>query len=400
VVPRLGIGATGGRLVRYGGGVEIGGAIPLGGADVAYAIGARAGVLFGDPDGRRWAGFEVDGGTASITGQLFDEPARAIAADPIGIVAPVPPCPFPCSDTARLGYAGFDTVLAYDVDETTVLGMRFGGILQTTRLDVAIDESTWTWAGLTPRMAFVAGYRPDPRALLGVATRLGLLEPSSTTNRSRLPWTGTVSFAWRFGAEGIAGVRPQPAPVPVQAAPAPAPAPIVVERVEIVEHPDLQCPEGRLSTGEPPPIGVEGFCVVIQDDGRPVRDGPYIRWFDAAHIQVQGEYTLGRESGSWRFFNQEGQLLAIGTYADGLRDGMWTNYFPGGPAESEGSYSRNQETGEWRLWDLERHLTIGQMLNGKREGLWRDYLPDGTPYRERMYVNGVMQTDQFFLTPE
>lgn len=392
-IPRLAIGGFGGGRLRVGGGIEGGSAVPTDGLDLGFTVGGRAGVAIGSPDERRWVGFEVDGGYALVEGVMFEDPRRTAVELSQTATVSVPECPIiPCVDVISLVHAGFDTVLAYDADPTAVLLVRLGGVFETQTLDVALDGSRWRWTGILPRATFGAAYRPDPRAWVAAAVRFGLLEASETSERSRIPWLGALSIGWRFGPEDIGAAARNPVVIPVA-----APAPVVVPTIIRVEHPALDCGPSGVPTGVPPPLGLEGWCVAITEDGRVVQDGPYVRWHHPEQIAEQGNFTADRRSGTWTEYDATGALLSHGLYDDGLKDGLWRTFYANGQPHEEGKYERGHKTGQWIIWGEDGATSVvGEYWNGERTGIWRDYT-GATRTRERIFRDGVMMTEEQYL---
>jgi hypothetical protein len=176
-------------------------------------------------------------------------------------------------------------------------------------------------------------------------------------------------------------------------APPPAPAPVVVPKIVIATHPELDCGTSSVPTGFPPPKGLEGWCVSITEDGRVVQDGPYIRWHDPDHIAERGEFSDDHRSGTWTQYDPTGALLAHGNYSEGFKEGLWRTFYPSGQPHTEGRYEHGQETGQWVIWGEDGTTSVvGEYWNGLRTGTWWDY--QGTvPVRERFYRDGIMTLD-------
>jgi hypothetical protein len=394
-IPRLALGGFAGRRLRYGGGVQGGVAAPTGSDDMGFSFGGRGGLALGSPEERRWVGFELDLGYATVQGDLFDDHSRAASAL-TGREMVAPECLGPCTDVLNMLHVGVDSTFTLDVDAMTVLFGRVGGVFQRQTLAVEADESRWAWNGLLPRLTLGAAYRPQPHALLSAAVRLGLLEENRNPG-SGLLWLAAVSLGWRFGPDAAV---PQPIAAPPPAPVVLAPAPVVVPKIPVAEHPELECGPSRIPTGAPPPLGLEGWCVMIDERGNVLTDGPYLRWHDPEHIAERGENRMGRPAGTWTKLDPQGALLSHGVYADGLKEGLWRTFYPSGQRETEVAYHRGRESGSWMAWteDGQGH-TAGNYVNGVRDGIWVDYR-DGAAVRRRVFRDGNVVDDEFYELPQ
>ncbi|MEQ1570637.1 MAG: hypothetical protein ABMA64_33720, partial [Myxococcota bacterium] len=168
-----------------------------------------------------------------------------------------------------------------------------------------------------------------------------------------------------------------------------------VPRIQVVEHPDLQCEEGQLPTGQPPPYGLEGWCAAI-DAGtlRQVMDGAYLRWYDADHVEQRGQYESDARIGTWVHYDPNGVVDTVGEFVDGVMSGTWRTYYPSGAAKSEMAFEAGRQTGPSVDWSADgRRVVVGSWALGERDGVWREYV-DGQLTNERTYRMGVLQLEE------
>jgi hypothetical protein len=175
--------------------------------------------------------------------------------------------------------------------------------------------------------------------------------------------------------------------------------PVVVEEsvvaVDTHAHPELDCAEGDVPTGRPPPLGLEGWCARVARNGTTTRHGPYVRWHDMVTVAERGQYTDGLRSGSWERYDHEGNLRERGAFVAGKEEGNWTSFFADGSVFEEGGMRAGERDGRWRFYDLEGRLDVeGTYADGQRVGAWYDYDDAGTRVRERRYEEGRMVQDQ------
>ncbi len=384
VVPRLGIGFVGGDLPsRARAALAFHGAPPIPmGDDMAWSAGAQISLAWSDAAANAWAGIDLDLALSSARGSLLD---RGLL-EGLDTSVSVPRCPKPCADRFEGANAALGTTFRFDIDELTPVFAGLGGVLSTQTLTAAIDSSTWRWVGLQPRARLGIGYRPAPQGLMAVAFNGGW-KGATERGRSRLTWAATAVLAWTVASRG------DEPPAPMVAPPAPVVVPPAALRllstVERTEHPELTCERSTLPTGQPPPLGLEGWCVRVADHGEVMRHGVYVRWWEPDQVAERGQYLDGQMTGTWSQFDPQGVLVAQGPYAKGPRHGIWTTWFASGRIESQGEYLRGKAHGPWVYHsDLWGGRTEGTWVNGQRTGSWLDFGPDGEPRGERVYRDG------------
>src|SRR5207244_1698295 len=78
-----------------------------------------------------------------------------------------------------------------------------------------------------------------------------------------------------------------------------------------------ECPfEGRIS-GWPPPAGLSQWCEIEDAQGRLVKNGPWMAWYESGKIKAVGEYIQGKRHGRWLVWNPGGDLISDRKYKFG-----------------------------------------------------------------------------------
>jgi hypothetical protein len=273
----------------------------------------------------------------------------------------------------QVSYAG---TLAVDLDPLTTVTLRLGASAAEV---------------VTPRLGLGVVYRPSPKSHVAIGSDVGR---TAEVGAARYPTTAHAVFGGRVGRD----VLPAGVDVPD---PARAEGPFDPRSVvDVVEHPMLRCPEGTLSTGRPPPLGREAYCVRAFDADTVVRDGPFVRWHDAEHLAEAGSYRLGKRTGAWTRYAHDGKVREVGTFDDDLEQGDWITFFADGTPEEEAVMVEGELHGPWRLFRSDGSLAVeGTYEEGVRTGVWLDFDEEGTAVRERIYVDGRL-TSQRELEPE
>ena len=118
---------------------------------------------------------------------------------------------------------------------------------------------------------------------------------------------------------------------------------------------------------------------------------------------------LEKGDGRRFFFDQEGNRLEKGRYANGQRTGIWYTYFPStNLVASSGSYVANKKRGTWKYYDINSQLISEEIIPADREteATDRSASPSTSPQgRTRSYMpqqnsNGVVVPQFRVLTPD
>ena len=118
---------------------------------------------------------------------------------------------------------------------------------------------------------------------------------------------------------------------------------------------------------------------------------------------------LEKGDGRRFFFDQEGNRLEKGRYANGQRTGIWYTYFPStNLVASSGSYVADKKRGTWKYYDINSQLISEEIIPADREteATDRSASPSTTPQgRTRSYMpqqnsNGVVVPQFRVLTPD
>ena len=118
---------------------------------------------------------------------------------------------------------------------------------------------------------------------------------------------------------------------------------------------------------------------------------------------------LEKGDGRRFFFDQEGNRLEKGRYANGQRTGIWYTYFPStNLVASSGGYVANKKRGTWKYYDINSQLISEEIIPADREteSLDRSVSTSSSPQgRSRSYMpqqnsNGVVVPQFRVLTPD
>ena len=137
--------------------------------------------------------------------------------------------------------------------------------------------------------------------------------------------------------------------------------------------------------------------------GRVTARGSYLH----PDLALKGEALRERpetpsKHGAWTLFSEEGHLISMVHYDNGIKHGRLERYLPNGTVCEQGNYHHGEMDGEWKAWNdygaLRQRVTYdkgilhgrfetydgqggrmaeGQYVGGAEDGNWKYYLEDG-----------------------
>ncbi|MEC8512421.1 MAG: hypothetical protein VX015_09770 [Planctomycetota bacterium] len=131
--------------------------------------------------------------------------------------------------------------------------------------------------------------------------------------------------------------------------------------------------------------------------GPETREGTLRRLREEGHagiVTVEGRERFSdgewRKHGEFVFRNDQGEVTATGSYADGLETGAWSETYEDG-SKGRGNYAAGSRTGEWNTFHPNgARQDSGAYDRGLRTGPWVSRRADGTLLREAAYREGKL----------
>lgn len=112
----------------------------------------------------------------------------------------------------------------------------------------------------------------------------------------------------------------------------------------------------------------------------------YTHCYPSGAKQFQGRMMWNRAEGEWRYWNEDGTLIAVINFRNNRKDGAANFYYPNGKQSSEEYYSKGLLHGPVRLFSEEGAVTLeGTYEYGRQKGVWKNYYDDGTISNEGEY---------------
>ena len=116
------------------------------------------------------------------------------------------------------------------------------------------------------------------------------------------------------------------------------------------------------------------FCEEEFENG--VENGLLIEYARNGDIVAKGTYIEGIKEGEW-YFNV-GDEIQEGSFKADFKDGLWKHYYPDKTLRFEGSYVDGEEQGKHKYYFLNGKIKMeGEFSIGKRHNTWKFYNEDG-----------------------
>lgn len=74
-------------------------------------------------------------------------------------------------------------------------------------------------------------------------------------------------------------------------------------------------------------------------------------YYESGQIYMQGGLKDSKREGAWISFHPDGRTQSTGTYVNGLREGYGVAYYDNGNMLYEGYYHEGREAGTWKFYD-------------------------------------------------
>ena len=144
--------------------------------------------------------------------------------------------------------------------------------------------------------------------------------------------------------------------------------PTDVERVEISQR---HYPSGQLKE--------EAEALVLP--GQDIQYHGYFRLYsEGGALTTSGQYKNDKMEGQWRFWDENGGLVAEGFFTD--NHGEVVNFNPDGSTLSRGPMDKLVRVGSWTEWyPSSRKRMQGDFVDGKMHGLWSYWTDEENPSR-------------------
>ena len=108
-------------------------------------------------------------------------------------------------------------------------------------------------------------------------------------------------------------------------------------------------------------------------------------------IEYSDNYQNGKLEGVSKSFYNNGKLLSEGHYKTGKQDGTFRNYYGNGQIRWKGNFSQGTTHGLWeQYYENGRLKYIGNYKDGNEDGLWNYFNEDGSPQKTETYKDGEL----------
>jgi antitoxin component YwqK of YwqJK toxin-antitoxin module len=111
----------------------------------------------------------------------------------------------------------------------------------------------------------------------------------------------------------------------------------------------------------------------------------YTEYYASGPVKRTLTFSAGLLQDTVFLFSEQGDLVEIQTYKDGVMDGLWTRYSQGIKI-AEIYYTRGQKNGPCFVWNTQGILRYAMMYTqGQKTGLWQEWDDNGGLLREKQF---------------
>lgn len=112
---------------------------------------------------------------------------------------------------------------------------------------------------------------------------------------------------------------------------------------------------------------------------------------------LEGRFSNGFRSGSWKTYYDSGQLKEEMNYRNGLLINSYKFFYPNGQIEKQGYYLNNLKNRQWKYFYEDGQLKKQETYkNGALDGLYKSYYKYGQIEEEIIFENGESKSYKFY----
>lgn len=137
-----------------------------------------------------------------------------------------------------------------------------------------------------------------------------------------------------------------------------AQAPVLEKAPAIGAGFKMACPAGTKQVGGPRTDFGAYACMKGTADGIRVMTGPMVSFDNAGHVVAVGQMEDSFATGTWKFFDAEGRLTGVTSFAKGEFNGLRVLYAADGKVKSEESWVNGKRQGAQKAFDVAGLATI------------------------------------------
>lgn len=132
---------------------------------------------------------------------------------------------------------------------------------------------------------------------------------------------------------------------------------------------------------------------INQTDNQGLKQGKWEAKYDNGQIRYQGQFIDGKESGTFSFYDENGNLKATNSFSENGSKAYNKTFSEDGVVIAEGFFIDKKREGEWRFYDEKTKTLIltEEYQNGILNGVSRTYFLTGNLSEETHYINGTKQ---------
>ncbi len=119
---------------------------------------------------------------------------------------------------------------------------------------------------------------------------------------------------------------------------------------------------------------------------------------EQGHMLAEGTYNQKNRDGEWRLYNEQGKLVKIANYRMGIKEGIHIIFTSNGDTAEVCTWKDNHRNGRWWKRIDEKGWITGTYVNGGLEGRVLEYDNSGRMVRDGNYLHGAKHGQYRYLS--
>lgn len=141
----------------------------------------------------------------------------------------------------------------------------------------------------------------------------------------------------------------------------------------------------------------QGKIIAIGSFHNKKKDGLWQYYNNDGLLVTEESFKDSLKDGAWKIYYLDGKISSESYWKNGLLNGSWKEYFENGSLKMSSTYSNNKADGDYSSYYIDgKPMIKGKYSKGKLIGKWTYYLQNGNISKVEVYQNGNLKLTEYY----